>query len=243
VTGSQGEARCKITLNGKWLEYQTVCLIASVGGNEPRGGSECRASVVSHFYQTFTKEAEMRIITLSALAVLVGWLWLCQPAQAIILSSAEDAIAQESYDARKPTLDVANKAAAQKKQTLESLSKACKVMLIRIGAVLSGQAPLEKKLQECLEGQLGLSSGTLNPLNAPPVRWNIGSIYRIHEATDVYGPAIQRWMNEHFGDAIMSAISFTVDVEEGKSHGQKTIRIIFEGKALGYSDDAYWTKE
>jgi len=24
VTGSQGEAGCKITLNGKWLEYQTV---------------------------------------------------------------------------------------------------------------------------------------------------------------------------------------------------------------------------
>lgn len=24
VTGSQGEARCKITLNGTWLEYQTV---------------------------------------------------------------------------------------------------------------------------------------------------------------------------------------------------------------------------
>jgi cyanate lyase len=23
VTGSQGEARCKITLNGKWLEYKT----------------------------------------------------------------------------------------------------------------------------------------------------------------------------------------------------------------------------
>ncbi len=24
VTGSQGEARCKITLNGKWLEYKTL---------------------------------------------------------------------------------------------------------------------------------------------------------------------------------------------------------------------------
>ncbi len=24
VTGIQGEASCKITLNGKWLEYQTV---------------------------------------------------------------------------------------------------------------------------------------------------------------------------------------------------------------------------
>jgi len=177
------------------------------------------------------------------LGIFITGIWFSTPAFAAITSSAEDAIAQESYDARKPTLEMANKAAAQKKMTLESLSKACKVMIIRIGAVLSGQAPLEKKLQKCLEDQLDLSSGVLNPLNVPPVRWNIGSIYRIHEATDVYGPAIQRWMNEHFGDTIMSAISFTVDVEEGKSHGQKTIRIIFEGKALGYSDDAYWTKE
>jgi len=180
---------------------------------------------------------------LKALIVLVGVLWLSSPVLAEIRSSGEDAIAQESYDKRKPTLDIANKAAAQKRVTLESLSKACGVMTIRIGSVLSGQAPLEKKLQRCLEQNLGLSSDTLSPLNAPPVRWNVGSIYRIHEATDVYGPAIQRWMNEHFGDAIMSAISFTVDVEEGKSHGQKTIRIIFEGKALSYSDDASWTKE
>ncbi len=183
------------------------------------------------------------MVIVMVLGIFITGIWSSTPAFALILSSGEDAIAQESYDKRKPTLDIANKAAAKKGATLESLSKACGVMLIRIGSVLSGQAPLEKKLQGCLEENLGLSSGTLSPLNTPPVRWNIGSIYRIHEATDVYGPAIQRWMNEHFGDAIMSAISFTVEVEEGKSHGQKTIRIIYEGKALSYSDDAYWTKE
>jgi cyanate lyase len=185
----------------------------------------------------------MRRTVVIILGIFITGIWLSTPAFAAITSTAEDAIAQESYDQRKPTLDIANKAAAQKKETLESLSKACGVMIIRIGSVLAGQAPLEKKLQECLEKELGLSSGTLNPLNAPPVRWNTGAIYRIHEATDVYGPAIQRWMNEHFGDTIMSAISFTVEVEEGKSHGQKTIKIILEGKALSYSDDAYWTKE
>ncbi|MSQ77148.1 MAG: hypothetical protein EXR97_01665 [Nitrospiraceae bacterium] len=182
------------------------------------------------------------VVMVLGIFIVMG-IWFSTPAFAAITSSAEDAIAQESYDKRKPTLDIANKAAAKKGATLESLSKACGPMVVRIGSVLSGQAPLEKKLQKCLEDQLDLSSGTLNPLNAPPVRWNIGSIYRIHEATDVYAPAIQRWMNEHFGDTIMSAISFTVEVEEGKSHGQKTIRIIYEGKALGYSDDAYWTKE
>jgi len=136
---------------------------------------------------------------------------------------------------------MANKAAAAKKATLESLGKACGLKPIRIGSILAGQAPLEKKTQDCLEDQLDLSSGALTPLVPPPVRWNAGALYRMHEATDVYAPAIQRWMNEHFGDAIMSAISFTVDVEEGKSpqYG-KTIRIIFEGKMLNYSNDEIW---
>jgi len=169
-------------------------------------------------------------------------LWFSIPAQADIDSSLEDSLAQDSYNKRKPTLDIANQAAEAKGLTLEALGKACKLLTIRVGAVLSGQAPLEKKSQECLETQLGLRSGTLAPLVAPPVRWNAGAIYRLHEAVDVYAPAIQRWMNEHFGDAIMSAIDFVVVVEETKgSHGEKRIRISFDGKALSYSNDEGWT--
>jgi len=183
----------------------------------------------------------MRSTIFMVLGIFITGIWFSTPAFALIMDSEVDALAQESYQKRLPTLDMANKAAAEKKLTLEALGKACGLKPIRVGSVLAGQAPLEKKSQECMENQLGLSSGSLSPLAAPPVRWNSGAIYRIHEAADVYAPAIQRWMNEHFGDAIMSAISFTVDVEEGKSpqYG-KTIRIIFEGKMLNYSNDEIW---
>lgn len=186
----------------------------------------------------------MRAMMQSAVGVLMAGLWLCAPALAEIESSVVDQLAHQSYYKRKATLEIANKAAAEKKATLESLGKACKLMPIRVGAILTGQAPLEKKTQDCLESQLGLKAGELAPLAEPPVRWNAGAIYRLHEAVDVYGPAIQRWMNEHFGDAIMSAIDFVVDVSETKgSHGERRIRIVFDGKALPYSSDEGWAAQ
>jgi len=177
--------------------------------------------------------------------VLWGTLMACSlmssPVLAEIESSVVDSLAYASYHKRKSALEVANKAAAEKKATLESLGKACNLMPIRVGAILSGQAPLEKKTEDCLENELGLKAGDLSPLAEPPVRWNAGAIYRLHEAVDVYAPAIQRWMNEHFGDTIMSAIDFVVITEETKgSHGEKRIRIIFDGKALQYSGDEGW---
>jgi len=183
----------------------------------------------------------MRAMLMNAIAVLLMGLWLSGSALAEIESSVTDGLAHSSYHKRKPTLEIANKAAAEKKATLESLGKACNLLPIRIGAILTGQAPLEKKTEDCLESQLGLKPGELAPLAEPPARWNVGSIYRLHEAVDVYAPAIQRWMNEHFGDTIMSAITFVVYVEEGKgSHGEKRIRITFDGKALNYSNDEEW---
>jgi hypothetical protein len=67
-------------------------------------------------------------------------------ALAEIESSAVDGIAYSSFHKRKPTLDIANKAAAEKKATIESLGKACHLMPIRVGAILSGRAPLERRL-------------------------------------------------------------------------------------------------
>jgi len=183
----------------------------------------------------------MRARLSNAIGVLLMGLWLSGPALAEIESSVVDGIAHSSFHKRKSTLDIANKAAIEKKATLESLGKACNLLPIRVGAILSGQAPLEKKTEDCLENQLGLKPGELAPLAEPPARWNVGSIYRLHEAVDVYGPAIQRWMNEHFGDAIMSAIDFVVDVRETKgSHGERRIQVIFDGKALPYSNDEGW---
>jgi cyanate lyase len=150
-------------------------------------------------------------------------------------------LALESYVQRKPTLELANQAARTKGLTLEALGQACNLLPIRVGAVLTGQAPLEKALQMCLEDQLGLSPGAMTALTSPPVRWQTGAIYRMHEAVEVYGPALQRWFNERYGDAIMSAIDFNVTVEETKgAKEERRIRIVFDGKALPYSSDDGW---
>ena len=150
-------------------------------------------------------------------------------------------LAQDSYNQRKPALDMANKAAAEKGLTLESMASACNLLPVRVGAILSGQAPLEKPTQDCLEKLLDLKPGSLDSLTACPVRWQSGAIYRLHEAIEVYGPSLQRWFNERFGDIIMSAIDFTIATEEYKgSHGERRIRLTFEGKALPYSKDEDW---
>lgn len=150
-------------------------------------------------------------------------------------------LAMDSYNQRKSALDMANAAAAKKGLTLEEMGVACNLLPIRVGAILSGQAPLEKPTQDRLEKLLDLEPGSLDPLAPCPVRWQSGAIYRLHEAIEVYGPALQRWFNERFGDSIMSAIDFTITTEEtvGK-HGERRIRIVFDGKALPYSTDEDW---
>jgi len=150
-------------------------------------------------------------------------------------------LAQDSYNQRKPALDMANMAADKKGLTLEAMADACNLLPVRIGAILSGQAPLEKATQDCLEDLLDLKPGSLDSLAPCPVRWQSGAIYRLHEAIEVYGPSLQRWFNERFGDIIMSAIDFTIATEEYKgSHGERRIRLTFEGKALPYSKDEDW---
>jgi cyanate lyase len=183
----------------------------------------------------------MKKTLLKVSAMIVLGLCSVSPAQATDRTSVVDSLALDSYEQRKPTLDLANKAAYKKGLTLEALGKACTLLPVRIGAILTGQAPLEKTTQDCLEKELELKPGTLAPLAPPPVRWQTGAIYRMHEAIEVYGPAMQRWMNERFGDAIMSAIDFDIITEETKgSHGERRIRIIFDGKALPYSKDEGW---
>ncbi|CAB4168125.1 CynS Cyanate lyase [uncultured Caudovirales phage] len=177
-----------------------------------------------------------KIIYISLLMVLST-----TQANASLQSGMLDDIANASQQIRRQALDTANHAAQTKGLTLEALGKVCNLLPIRIGAILSGQAQLENSTQACLEKQLDLKIGTLDTLGVPPVRSNSGGIYRLHEAMDVYAPAIQRWMNERFGDAILSAIDFTITAEESKgSHGERRIRIIFDGKALPYSTDESW---
>jgi cyanate lyase len=59
--------------------------------------------------------------------------------------------------------------------------------------------------------------------------------YRLLEIIGVYGDALREMANEMFGDGIMSAIDFTIDMEKVTgSQGEARCKITLNGKWLEY---------
>lgn len=59
-------------------------------------------------------------------------------------------------------------------------------------------------------------------------------LYRFYEAMAVYGPAVKACVQEEFGDGIMSAIDFMIDVEREENPKGDRVKIIMNGKFLPY---------
>mmetsp|Transcript_100209 Transcript_100209/g.223682 ORF Transcript_100209/g.223682 Transcript_100209/m.223682 type:complete len:203 (-) Transcript_100209:33-641(-) len=96
-----------------------------------------------------------------------------------------------------------------------------------------GTAPLLKKAVP------GISDIDLQTMQRAPMRgWNQEilkepNVYRTYEAVTHYGEAIKALINEKFGDGIMSAIDFYLDIGSttGKK-GEKRVVITMNGKFL-----------
>ncbi len=59
-------------------------------------------------------------------------------------------------------------------------------------------------------------------------------LYRFFEICFVYGPTIKEIINEKVGDGIMSAIDFTMDIDKVEDPKGDRVRIVMNGKFLGY---------
>lgn len=59
-------------------------------------------------------------------------------------------------------------------------------------------------------------------------------IYRFYEIAYVYGGAIKEVIHEKFGDGIMSAIDFTVDVDKEEDPKGDRVVVTMNGKFLPY---------
>ena len=51
------------------------------------------------------------------------------------------------------------------------------------------------------------------------------TIYRFYEALDVYGPALKALIHEEFGDGIMSAINFNIDLQRVPHEGGDRVEV------------------
>lgn len=59
-------------------------------------------------------------------------------------------------------------------------------------------------------------------------------IYRFHELVSVYGTTFKELIHEEFGDGIMSAIDFKMDLKREADPNGDRVRILMSGKFLPY---------
>lgn len=59
-------------------------------------------------------------------------------------------------------------------------------------------------------------------------------IYRLYEIVGVYGPTMKELIHEKFGDGIMSAIDFTMDIDKVENPAGDRVKVTMEGKFLAY---------
>ncbi len=108
-------------------------------------------------------------------------------------------------------------------------------------AALMGQHPMPEEVAEIVVDLLGLDAEVSRALQEIPMRGALKTdvptdptIYRIHEITQVYGTTIKALINEEFGDGIMSAINFNMDIERVENEKGDRVKITYEGKFLPY---------
>jgi cyanate lyase len=112
-------------------------------------------------------------------------------------------------------------------------------------AALMGQTSLDASEAATVVDLLGLAgderSGAEAALQRPPSKGTLGTtiptdplMYRFYEILQVYGPAIKAVVHERFGDGIMSAIDFEVDVERVPDPKGDRVKVTYNGKFLPY---------
>jgi cyanate lyase len=108
-------------------------------------------------------------------------------------------------------------------------------------AALLGQHPVPAETAKTVGGLLELSDDEVLALQLQPTRGALDTavpvdptIYRFYEVLQVYGPAIKELIHEQFGDGIMSAINFRMDVTKVEDPAGDRVVVTLDGKFLPY---------
>ncbi len=109
-----------------------------------------------------------------------------------------------------------------------------------IAAVIYRQASASEEEAKSLVEALGLDASYVKELIECPVK-GLGPvvptdplIYRFYEIMQVYGMPMKAVIHEKFGDGIMSAIDFTLDIEKEEDPKGDRVKVIMSGKFLPY---------
>ena len=108
-------------------------------------------------------------------------------------------------------------------------------------AACLGQMAMTKEQAEGVGSLLGLSDEAVAWLQIAPYKGSLPTevptdplIYRWYELVNVYGTTLKELIHEEFGDGIMSAIDFTLEVDKVEDPKGDRVKITMCGKFLPY---------
>jgi cyanate lyase len=110
-----------------------------------------------------------------------------------------------------------------------------------IASVIYRQASASEEEAQKIVEALGLGPEVAIELTDFPVKGSLDPviptdplIYRFYEIMQVYGMPMKAVIHEKFGDGIMSAIDFTLDIEKEEDPKGDRVKVIMCGKFLPY---------
>ena len=125
--------------------------------------------------------------------------------------------------------------------TFSTLAKKVGCSPIFLAAVTYRQASATREQAEKLLDALRIDRAYVHDLTSFPTQGGLMTdvpavplLYRFHEILQVYGLPLKDVIQETFGDGIMSAIDFTMDVEKEPDPNGDRVKITMSGKFLSY---------
>lgn len=106
---------------------------------------------------------------------------------------------------------------------------------------LLGQMAMNEKEAAIAARIFDLTEMEAKWLTQPPYRGALGQevptdalLYRFYELIQVYGPSMKALIEEQFGDGIMSAIDFSMDISKEENPAGDRVVVTLNGKFLPY---------
>ena len=110
-----------------------------------------------------------------------------------------------------------------------------------VTAARLGQMAMEKDQAETVGEIFDLSDEAVAWLQIVPYKGSLPTaiptdplIYRWYEVVNVYGSTIKELIHEEFGDGIMSAIDFSMDIQREPDPKGDRVNVVLSGKFLPY---------
>jgi len=131
----------------------------------------------------------------------------------------------------------------QKKLKWSSLAEAVGRSKEWTTSALLGQMALSAEQATTVGNLLALPAEAVAILQTVPYKGSLPTavptdplIYRFYELINVYGSTIKELIHEEFGDGIMSAIDFSMDIQREPNPKGDRVHIVLSGKFLPYKE-------